>query len=296
MEKEEIKRVEYLERQRIAEERKRQIEEQERIELKVRKEREIEKEAQLKKVREQIENEKGIQKESIMAKIDIKDEKVKKTKEEIQKARKEKAGAALIERRDKEEAVKKITRIQEYQREQLMTKLEMKDEKAMKIKLEKAALLEARQNLRKQAAIQKHKAMEEFEKLKMKKKNEQSVDQIISRSTTEKPRSANQRSQEIYKNRSMQQTMKTPSNKLTIAQHKKSSPKKQLTEEEAIQKVEALRIKLRQDLLNILQEEQKKELAREEIMKNANPEERAILEKNYGLERAQSSDKIVALS
>jgi hypothetical protein len=69
---------------------------------------------------------------------------------------------------------------------------------------------------------------------------------------------------------------------------------KKLTYEEIGQKVEEYRLKLNQSLLMKLAEERQKEDDREKALNNARDEhERNKLEKQFGLERAQASNRIV---
>lgn len=75
-----------------------------------------------------------------------------------------------MKRKDRQETVQRISRINEYQREKIMEKIENDNERSAKIKEEKAALLQTRQQLQKQVELQKAKALEAFEKMKKKGK------------------------------------------------------------------------------------------------------------------------------
>lgn len=89
-------------------------------------------------------------------------------KKEIE--RQEKMYNTAVKRADREETVKRIAKMKEYEKEKLLEKIEGDTEKAMKIKREKAALLETRGQLRKQIDNQKARVMTAFEKMKKKGK------------------------------------------------------------------------------------------------------------------------------
>ena len=60
----------------------------------------------------------------------------------------------------------RIAKMNDYQRDKLLERIEADNEKAHKVQLEKAALLETRNKLRKQVDRQKAKVLGEFEKMK----------------------------------------------------------------------------------------------------------------------------------
>lgn len=53
---------------------------------------------------------------------------------------------------------------------------------------------------------------------------------------------------------------------------------------------------MHRELLSILEEEQEKEMEREEKLKKATPEEQKKLENVFGIERAKASNRIVKMS
>jgi hypothetical protein len=75
-----------------------------------------------------------------------------------------------MKKQDRQETVMRIARIQEYQKEKVMEKIESDNERSARILAEKAALLETRQKLRKQVDFQKQRAIEAFERMKKKGK------------------------------------------------------------------------------------------------------------------------------
>jgi hypothetical protein len=69
---------------------------------------------------------------------------------------------------------------------------------------------------------------------------------------------------------------------------------RKLTNDEINQKVEEYKLKLNQNLLSKLADERQKEDNREKALNNAsNPDERSKLEKLFGNERAEASNRIV---
>jgi hypothetical protein len=74
----------------------------------------------------------------------------------------------------------------------------------------------------------------------------------------------------------------------------KTNSSGQFSEKEILRKVEEFRMKLNQGLLKLLSEERQKEDERERVLAmNNNSEERRKLERYFGYERAQASNKIV---
>jgi hypothetical protein len=105
-------------------------------------------------------------KEVVLSKIAENEKKVEKTKSQVQAERVKKAEEATMKREDRVETVNRIAKMQEYNKEQLLERIEQDNEKTRKVQMEKQALLEARSQLRKDIEKQKHKVLEEFERMK----------------------------------------------------------------------------------------------------------------------------------
>ena len=75
-----------------------------------------------------------------------------------------------LKRQDRREAVERIQKIQQYQREKVLEKIMSDDARAMQIKAERENLLVTRGLMRKQADLQKQQMLEAFERLKLKGK------------------------------------------------------------------------------------------------------------------------------
>ena len=78
----------------------------------------------------------------------------------------EKYNDDLIKRTDKRDNVERIMKVQEYEREKLMEKIDEKMSKADNIKREKFELLEQRQLMKKEIEKQKRDMFDKIEKLK----------------------------------------------------------------------------------------------------------------------------------
>ena len=93
-----------------------------------------------------------------------------KQREEELKLRKEMEN---LKRKDRQETVERIAKIQQYKREKVFEKIVQDDMRSMHIRSEKENLLEARKEMRKQADLQKQQMMETFDKMKLKGKVDQ---------------------------------------------------------------------------------------------------------------------------
>lgn len=91
---------------------------------------------------------------------------IKYVQRKQQQQRRRKAELAALKREDRQETVNRIGKMNDYQRDKLLERIETDNEKSQRIMQEKAALLETRHKLRKQVDRQKAKVLEEFEKMK----------------------------------------------------------------------------------------------------------------------------------
>lgn len=135
-----------------------------------RKRNETSKEAHRRQVREQMEMREEDKRTVVLKKINENEKKVEKTKEKVKTERVKKAEEAAIKREDRVENVNRISKMNEYTREQLLEKIEADNEKSRKVQMEKQALLTARSQLRRDIEQQKSKVLEEFERMKKKGK------------------------------------------------------------------------------------------------------------------------------
>lgn len=83
----------------------------------------------------------------------------------------EKHNIDVLKKTDRRENVERIQKMQEYQRDKIMEKIMRDNEKAQRIKEEKANLLETRMRLRQEIDRNKQEIMEKFQKVKMGKVN-----------------------------------------------------------------------------------------------------------------------------
>ncbi|MDR3582048.1 MAG: hypothetical protein P4L67_02110 [Candidatus Pacebacteria bacterium] len=109
-------------------------------------------------------------KNEIRTKMQQTDEMVHSTQARAEKERKKKYSYNVIKRTDRQETVKRISKINDYQREKILERIENDNERAERIRMEKAALLDTRQKLRKEVDLQKTKVLDVFERMKRKGK------------------------------------------------------------------------------------------------------------------------------
>ena len=88
-------------------------------------------------------------KHEMMSKLNEKDKSLYRVQEERKQRMKEKYNDDLIKRTDKKDNVERIMKVQEYEREKLLEKIDEKMNKADNIKREKFELLEQRQLMKK---------------------------------------------------------------------------------------------------------------------------------------------------
>jgi len=89
-----------------------------------------------------------------------------------------------LKRRDRQETVERIQRIQQYEREKVMEKIQNDDTRTLQVKAERNNLLAARREMRSQADKQKEEMMKAFERMQLKGKIDvrtQFVSEILSR-------------------------------------------------------------------------------------------------------------------
>lgn len=164
---EEKKRNDYYESQAQAAERKRKLEELAKVDAERKRQEDLEKEEKRKSVKfnnEQLLEEK---REFYVSKMKETDEKVLRSQMRKNLDMKEKHNVDVLKRTDRRENVERIHKMQDYQREKIMEKILRDNEKAQRIKEEKANLLDTRMKLRQEIDRSKQEIMEKFQKIKM---------------------------------------------------------------------------------------------------------------------------------
>jgi len=84
-----------------------------------------------------------------------------------------------LKRRDRQETVERIQRIQQYEREKVMEKIQNDDTRTLQVKVERDNLLAARREMRSQADKQKEEMMKAFERMQLKGKIDVRVDLFL---------------------------------------------------------------------------------------------------------------------
>lgn len=164
---EEKKRNDYYESQAQAAERKRKLEELAKVDAERKRQEDIEKEEKRKSVK--INNEQLLEekREFYVSKMKETDEKVLRSQMRKNLDMKEKHNVDVLKRTDRRENVERIHKMQDYQREKIMEKILRDNEKAQRIKEEKANLLDTRMKLRQEIDRSKQEIMDKFQKIKM---------------------------------------------------------------------------------------------------------------------------------
>lgn len=279
-----------------AEERKQIREKDEQRELREKQQRDLEKEQHRKNVQQQMLNVEESRRKKVLNDMKALEEMVKRSQTAAEKERQERARLLTLKRKDREENVKRIERINEYQREKIMERIEQDNERAERIRVEREALLQTRQNLRKQIDLQKEEMLVIFEKMKKKGKMEQKdLKQLKSQgvSTDRRPEkqynASKTKKTKKRKKKFTQQSLDYPrrqspqmstsqgrvrmySNEASESREfvydRKETGRERKSEKDAIAEVKELRTRLHRELMEELEKEQEKEDERDELLKN----------------------------
>jgi len=73
-------------------------------------------------------------------------------------------------------------------------------------------------------------------------------------------------------------------------------PQEKDRKEEGMEKIERAREKMQEEALNLLTQQQQKEIERQSLLHKANDQEKKRLGKIFGIERAEESEQIILLS
>ena len=203
--------------------------------------------------------------------------------------------------------------MQDYKEEKMMEKINEDEERGNKMRADKDELLEQRQKLRTKVQQQKQKIMATYAMMKKNKSrstisNESSImstsmqnKSITFRNTTSKSARSADISLRNTANESPTATdkrSKSPGNTtfLTDMTIKEKPPKKSLKRKNK-EKLEEFKRKQDEEIIGILEEEQKLEKEREEKLEACPDEEaRKEMEEQFGIERAKASKRIVKKS
>ena len=238
-------------------------------------------------------------KNEILDKMRGTEEMIKRVQNKNEKEHKQKARENEIKRKEKEENVKRIERMNEYHREKIMERIDMDNEKADKVRIEKEALLETRQKLRKKIDREKEEMNSAFQKAKIKGKFDpndfkqirsiggSANNNVLKRSedfpakkTKKKHKNKNKNTDDWYysERKDFLLTPKYKSNLIynePIPEYEDASiydkiekPKYNYNDEQkAIKNINELRNRLQKELTDIIDKEQEKEDERDQVLK-----------------------------
>eukprot|EP01016_Furgasonia_blochmanni_P000581 TRINITY_DN10154_c0_g2_i1.p1 TRINITY_DN10154_c0_g2~~TRINITY_DN10154_c0_g2_i1.p1 ORF type:complete len:190 (+),score=60.99 TRINITY_DN10154_c0_g2_i1:60-572(+) len=100
------------------------------------------------------------------SKIEEGEFKLKQTQEQRSQELKMKHNLSVMKRLDRVENVQRISKVQDFERQKIMERIEADNERADRIKMERQQLLEARKEMKKQMELSKQEMLEKFDKVK----------------------------------------------------------------------------------------------------------------------------------
>lgn len=109
-------------------------------------------------------------KKSIQDKRSTQDHKMMTLQQEREEQMRIKKELEYLKRQDRQETVQRIQRIQDYEKERVLSKIQSDDIRTYQIKAERNSLLAARREMRSQAEKQKEEMMKAFERMQSKGK------------------------------------------------------------------------------------------------------------------------------
>lgn len=246
--------------------------------------------------------------EKVLTKQQEKDQAVMKLKSAQKKALIMKKTAEEIKRQDRFDAVKRLGRQQEYQREKVMGRIQEQYDRIQHINTEKQAILEQRKKLRGEVEAEKKQIIEKFERLKKQKGGISNSEELSTLLKTVKTQSSetHQSSSKLLVQPKAQ--LKSPEPIPQSAEVKSITPQvqkhrlpKPQAPEGGVKPVRSLldeaKKKQYQEMAVLLAQEQAQEQRRDEqLSTETDPVQRDHLEKQFGLERALASQRIMRLS
>ncbi|OQS05754.1 hypothetical protein THRCLA_02151 [Thraustotheca clavata] len=232
-------------------------------------------------------------------------------------------------------ALERQARKDDYHRSQLSSKIEADKQRSEAIRAQKDALLKKRKLVKQKAEIQRHEILDSFTKMKITKKFDvehfaskngidisvcKSVNSSVEKPVTARPKSASRPTSKPTK-RPMTAKARSQTTASSICRERYISrrisryPREEKPKQESItsssseleiessnedairEQLEQFRRHQNQELLHILEEEQAAEEQREIILRNASDAaERRRLEKIFGVERNQASERIMHIT
>jgi len=241
----------------------RQIEERKQLrlnniqsELEAKRRRSLEREEQRKKHKADITRLEDERKNEILNRIEITESIVKQTKKDINRKRKKKAYSVILKLQDKEDNIRRMVKKDEYRREKLRERIEMRNEYGLRIKQEKEALAVSRQRIRKELDIKRHSMINEFEHKK--RRWQSSNKQLLICSTLMESNNITDLS--FKDQNSVYQSIRGEGQ--VILSDKK------ISKEDAIEVVNTLRATLNNELMEILSKQEQIRSEQEENLRN----------------------------
>lgn len=315
----EQKRIEeYNERQRQIEIKKKELEKEQQREKEAKEKMYKEKDTKIKLTIEKNEQLEMERKSKILERIKQREENAKQTKEEKKYENFVKSEETNQSRIIKEEKIKIISRQRDNEREKLFKSIEEKDKRINEFKQNKLLMAEKKKKMQNEIAYKKEVYTKEFQKLLSRKTIDEStvkklkemfpeskeIDDLIEMikdpskfDSKKKNRSTSLMSKSQtshFSNTHNRNVFLTAKKENTFDEQNETLSEEQLTEEQIEKKVNQYKVKLNKELLTLLAEEKQNEELREATMsKLKTKSERRKMEREYGKERADASEKII---
>jgi hypothetical protein len=243
----------------------------------------------------------------ILDKQRVKDEAVQRLKSKRQKELVLRKTVVEEKRQDRFDAVKRMARQQDYQREKVMDRIQDTYERVQQIHQEKQAIIEQRKKLRLDVETQKKQLIQKFERIKRQKgglANTEELSALMKTVKTPETQAGSKKTlakpkPQIFSPETNAYNTLNPETKVFTAKlHSKLNrlPGQEAgrTERSRLEDAKKLQFK---EMSALLAEEQDRELQRErQLAAETDATQRDLLEKQFGLERALSSQRIIRLS
>lgn len=227
-----------------------------------------------------------------IAKLSETDDKLARVAQKQEKEVRERQIEDLLKRLEKQENLQKYMRMEEYQKEQITEKINNQAIRTDMLKKEREALLQTRFDIKKKIDEDKAKILEKFEKVKIGKLDPQALAEEYGFSPEQKETNKNRSKgggSSVFSDHKDQKNGSAKKNRsLNEGGKEDGNFEKDLQE---------LKLKLNNQILAVLEEEQEKELKRDQMLKTEGEEgKRKELEKQFGVERGMAQKRIEKIS
>jgi hypothetical protein len=212
---------------------------------------------------------------------------------------------STIKRSEKSRIIKRMHNVEEYKKEKKLEEINEKMRRAEEFKYQKQLMLEKKKEISDEIERQKREVMEKFDKIMKKNKgiNVETIRELFpdDNELVEKIMSIKEINASKSKIITSEQStvLNNNLNKSQISNREKASNSNNnnLSEKEITKKVEDYKMKLNQQLADLINEEKEKEEERNRIYdREQEPDKKKELESQISKERTQSTSKVMKLT